>query len=134
MTSTTATTTGSNPVPLYLLLALSSIFAIGAAAQFFLAGLSIFDTPLRWSDHRNLGHAPGLLTYVILIPAALARIPARVALAAVLPAILFMAQYAFVNFDQPYVQALHPLNGAIMFALASWIAIRASTAIRHSSR
>lgn len=119
-----------NTLPRYLLLALSSIFVVGAIGQFFLAGLGIFDGPDRWADHRGLGHALGILAHVIWIPAVLARVPARLVAGSVLLAVLFEAQYGFIQIEDPYVQALHPVNGAVMLALAGWIALRTFGVVR----
>ena len=88
----------------YVLLALTVLFVAGAMGQFFLAGLAVFDSPLRWSEHRSLGHTLDLVGMVIWIPAVLGRAGWRLILASVLLVVLFKAQYAFVGIDEPYVQ------------------------------
>ena len=118
----------------YLLLALAVLFVAGAMGQFFLAGLAVFDSPLRWSDHRNLGHTLDLVAMVIWIPAALGRVGWRLVAGSVLLVVLFKAQYAFVEIDEPYVRALHPLNGAVLFALSLWIVRRALDLVRRPRR
>ena len=118
----------------YLLLALAGLFVAGAVGQFFLAGLAVFDSPLRWTDHRDLGHSLDLVAMVIWIPAAAGRVGWRLIIGSVLLVVLFKAQYAFVGLDEPYVQALHPLNGAVVFALSLWIGRRVFDLVRRAPR
>lgn len=108
----------------WALVALAVLFTFGAFGQFFLVGVSYFDNPVRWKDHANFGSILGLLTYVIWIPAVLGRTGTRVVLGSVLLLVLFMAQHASIAVDSPMVNALHPLNGAVMLVLAFWIAQR----------
>lgn len=125
---------GFATVARYILLALAVLFVAGAAGQFFLAGLSVFDSPLHWSDHRNLGHAVGLLTEIMWIPALIGRVGKKLVAASVLMFVLVGAQYAFVEIDEPYVQALHPLNGVVLFALSFWIGRRTLDLLRRAPR
>jgi hypothetical protein len=57
MASTTAPTGGVASLFRYVLLALILVFLAGAMGQFFLAGLSVFDSAAHWSDHRDLGRS-----------------------------------------------------------------------------
>lgn len=106
-----------------ILLLLTLIFLAGALAQFFLAGLAIFDTPARWADHETVGHIVGEAAFIAWVFAAFGRVGARLIVGSLLLAILMGAQYAFVNADAAWVQALHPLNGAVLFALAIGIVV-----------
>lgn len=124
MNNTTTSRAGTGAtVARVILLMLVALFVLGAVAQFFLAGLAIFDTPTRWSDHETVGHIIGEVTYVGWIFAALGRAGSRVIVGSILLAILMGAQYAFVNAGTAWMQALHPLNGAVLFALSIWIAV-----------
>ena len=67
--STTRLVVGSR----YVLLTLALLFVAGAGAQFFLAGLSLFDTPSHWAEHANLGHKLGIVPWFLWIPAVLGR-------------------------------------------------------------
>jgi hypothetical protein len=109
----------------WALLALAGLFTLGAFAQFFLVGISYFDNPVRWKDHANLGHALGLLPYVMWIPAVLGRAGTRVILGTLLLFVLFMAQYAFIEVENSIAHAFHPLNGSVMLVLAFWVAQQA---------
>lgn len=108
----------------WVLLALVTLFTLGAFTQFFLVGISYFDNPVRWKDHANLGHILGLLPYVMWIPAVLGRTGVRVIIGTLLLFVLFMAQYAFIEIDNSIVNAFHPLNGAVMLVLAFWLVQR----------
>ncbi len=109
----------------WVLLALATLFTLGAFAQFFLVGVSYFDDPVRWKDHTDLGHMLGLLPYVMWIPAVLGRAGTRVIVGTLLLFVLFMAQYAFIEVDSTMMHAFHPLNGSIMLVLAFWLTTRA---------
>lgn len=117
-----------------VLFALAVLFVAGAVGQFFLAGLSVFDTPLRWSDHATLGHTLGLVAYVAWIPAVLGRVGRGLIVGSVLLGVLFGFQYAFAESNEPSIQALHPLNGAVMFALALWLGRRTFAVLRRGPR
>lgn len=117
-------------VPRFAFLSLAFLFTAGALGQFFLAGLSIFDNGVHWADHARLGHWLGIVARLIWIPALLGRVGRRMVVATILLAVLFEAQYGFVEFDNPTVQALHPMNGALMFGLSTWIVARAFALVR----
>ncbi len=117
-----------------LLLLLLVLFTGGAATQFFLAGLSLFDNPSRWADHASLGHILGLIPWILWVPAVVGRAGWRLITGSLVLLVLFMAQYAFIESGDPYAQALHPLNGAVMFALALWMTRRALSLLRRAPR
>ena len=71
---------------------------------------------------------------MIWIPALVGRAGGRLIAASIALAVLFGIQYAFVESDESTIQALHPLNGALLFALALWIARRAFVLVRRTSR
>lgn len=112
------------------LLVLSGVLTVGALGQFFLAGLGVFDAPRHWGSHAIIGSTLGLVTYVVWIPAALARVGRGPIAGALLLPLLFIAQHAFPQMDQPFLRALHPLNGAVIFALSLWLTGRAAGALR----
>jgi len=113
-----------------VLLTLAVVLTVGAMGQFFLAGLSVFDTPVYWADHATFGSALGMVAYVVWIPAVLGRVGRRLVGGAVLLPVLFTLQHVFPASAEPYVQALHPLNGAVLFALSLWIACRSVGLLR----
>ncbi|MGH2617491.1 MAG: DUF6220 domain-containing protein [Thermomicrobiales bacterium] len=113
----------------YTLFAFAAVFAIGAVGQFFLAGLSVFETPLRWVTHVTFGHIIGLFAALMWVPALLGRVGRPLLAATVAMVVLMVLQYAFVESGQQLIQSLHPLNGALLFSLSLWIALRAADAI-----
>ncbi len=117
----------------YALLALAAALTAGTMGQFFLAGLSVFDTPRHWSSHATFGSALGVVAYVAWIPAVLGRVGWKLVVGSLLLPVLFTAQHALVAIDQPSVQALHPLNGACVFVLSLWIAVRTLGLVRRDS-
>lgn len=117
-----------------VLLVLAGLFAVGAFGQFFLVGLSMFDDASRWRDHERLGHMIGLLTWVMWIPALAGRTGRGLIVACVVLFLSFEAQYGFIEASNSRLNALHPLNGAFLLVLGSWIALRALAAVRGGGR
>lgn len=105
----------------WTLVALAAVFTIGAFAQFFLVGLSMFEDGARWQDHKNLGHILGFLPYVMWIPAVLGKTSRGLLIGTLMLFVLFMAQYAFISVDNGVANAFHPLNGTFLLLLGSWI-------------
>ncbi len=113
-------------VTLFLLVVLTG----GAMGQFFLAGLSVFDTPSYWTGHATFGSALGAVANLVWIPAALGRVGWRLIVGSVLLPVLFVLQHVFPTMDQAAVRALHPLNGALIFVLSLWLASRMFALLR----
>jgi hypothetical protein len=114
----------------WALAGLALTFVLGAFGQFFLVGLSVFDDAARWNDHASLGHALGMLTWVLWIPAALGRAGRGLVVATLALFVLFEAQYGFISAGSGVVNALHPLNGAVLLVLGGWICLRAIGLLR----
>lgn len=117
----------------WIVLLLAAGLTAGALGQFFLAGLSVFDTPRYWSNHATFGSVLGLFANIVWIPAAVGRVGWRLIVGSLLLPVLFTLQHLFPAIDEPSVQALHPLNGALLFALSLWIALRALGLLRPSA-
>ena len=117
----------------YVLLAVALLLTAGTMGQFFLAGLSVFDGPRHWGDHATFGSMLGLIANVAWIPAVLGRVGWKLVVGSLLLPVLFVAQHAFVAIDQPAVQALHPLNGACLFALSLWLAVRTGALVHRGA-
>lgn len=107
------------------LLALAAVLTAGALAQFFLAGLGVFDAPGYWTAHEALGSALGLVAFVAWIPALLGGVGRRVTGATLLLPALYTLQHVFPHLEPAWLRALHPLNGACLFALSLWLGVRA---------
>ena len=121
---------GPAPRSRYALLTVAAVLTAGTLGQFFLAGLSVFDTPRHWTSHATFGSVLGLVAYVAWIPAVLGRVGWKLVVGSVLLPVLFTAQHALVVADEPWVQALHPLNGAFLFAISLWMTVRTIGLVR----
>lgn len=113
-----------------ILLFLTVVLTAGALGQFFLAGLSVFGSAAYWGNHAVFGSALGSLAMLVWIPAALGRVGGKVVAGSLLLPVLFTLQHVFPAIDQPFVQALHPLNGALILVLSLWLAARAFGLLR----
>ncbi|HEU0237329.1 MAG TPA: DUF6220 domain-containing protein [Candidatus Limnocylindrales bacterium] len=114
--------------------AVAWLFVACIVAQLFLAGLGVFRAAADFATHRDFGYAFGWLTLVLLVLALAARAPrVQVGLSVIL-LVQFALQSVFIALrrDSPELAALHPLNGAIMLAVAlvlarsAWRAYRAA--------
>lgn len=101
-----------------------------ALTQFFLVGLSLFESATHWLDHRNVGHVFGLVTYIVWIPAVLGKTGWKLIGASVVLVVMAHLQYAFIGIDSGVVNALHPLNGSLILALSLWMTSRAVASLR----
>lgn len=102
----------------YGVVALSWLFAAGVVGQVFLAGLSLFDSALRWDDHRAFGSVIGIVPILLLVCAVVGRLPLRLIGGAALLFWLYGLQFAFAHAANGYVAALHPVNAIALFSLA----------------
>jgi uncharacterized membrane protein len=101
-----------------------------ALTQFFLVGLSLFESAAYWLDHRNVGHVFGIVTYIASIPAVLGNMGRNLIGASVVLVVMAHLQYAFIGIDSGVVNALHPLNGSLILALSLWMTSRAIASLR----
>ena len=117
----------------YLVVAVA--FVVGLAAQVFLAGLGVFDSPTAFVTHRDVGYALSFLPILLLIIGLVGGLGRRMAILAAVIFGLFLLQSVFVAMrnSSPAIAALHPVNGflivllAIVLAREAWLAREAST-------
>jgi cytochrome b561 len=100
-------------------------------AQFFLAGLAVFDDLAIFATHRDFGYAFSLLTVVGLVLSLVTRAGRWLASAWALLFGLFMLQSVFVLMREtnPAIAALHPVNGAVILVIALLVARRSTRLI-----
>ena len=118
----------------YLVVAVA--FVVGLAAQVFLAGLGVFDSPTAFVTHRDVGYALSFLPILLLILGLVGGLGRRMAILAAVIFGLFLLQSVFVAMrdSSPAIAALHPVNGflivllAILVAREAWLAREAGTA------
>lgn len=101
--------------------ALAWLFAAAVVVQVFLAGLSLFDSALRWDDHRAFGSAIAIGPVLLLLCAVVGRLPLRLIGGAALLFWLYGMQFVLVHAGNGYVAALHPVNAIALFATAVWL-------------
>jgi hypothetical protein len=111
-------------------------FVAGLAAQVFLAGLGVFDSPTAFATHRDVGYALSFVPILLLIIGLVGGLGRRMAILAAVIFGLFLLQSAFVAMrdSSPAIAALHPVNGfliallAIIVAREAWLSREAGTA------
>ena len=105
------------------------LFAVCIVVQVFLAGLGVFDSPTAFATHRDFGYTFGLLTLVMVVIAAVGRLPRRLIGLSALTLLQYALQSVFIAFrqDMPVVAALHPVNGMLLLVVAIWLGREAWT-------
>jgi hypothetical protein len=103
---------------------LSLLLAAGLVVQVFLAGLGVFESPARFTIHRDFGYTLSFLPLLLIIAGLVGGMGRRVALLALAAGLLFVLQSVFVAFraSAPVVAALHPVNGFLILLIALVIA------------
>ena len=105
------------------------LFAACIVVQVFLAGLGVFDAPSAFITHRNFGYLFGWLALVVLIVAAVGRMPRRMIGLAALTIVQMALQSILILFREsnPAIAALHPVNGVLLLVttlVLGWLAWR----------
>ena len=105
------------------------LFAGCIVVQVFLAGLGVFDSASAYITHRNFGYLFGWLSLVLLIVAAVGRMPRRLIGLAGLTLVQMALQSVLILFreDNPAIAALHPVNGVLLLVttlVLGWLAWR----------
>ena len=124
------------PIARTVYLVVAVAFVVGLAAQMFLAGLGVFDSPTAFVTHRDVGYALSFLPILLLILGLVGGLGRRMAILAAVIFGLFLLQSVFVAMrdSSPAIAALHPVNGflivllAILVAREAWLAREAGTA------
>lgn len=98
------------------------------AVQVYLAGIGVFEG--RWSDHLNFVHIFEYVPIIMLILSLTGRMRHRVRWLSFAAFAMIWLQYAFVEMDTPAVQALHPVNGMLIFGVAVLLALWGTAAAR----
>ena len=109
------------------------LFAGCIVIQVFLAGLGVFDSANAFITHRNFGYLFGWLSLVLLVVAAVGRMPRRLIGLAGLTLVQMALQSVLILFreDSPAIAALHPVNGVLLLVttlVLGWLAWRGPAA------
>lgn len=118
----------------YLVVAV--VFVVGLAAQVFLAGLGVFDSPTAFATHRDVGYALSIVPVLLLVIGLVGGLGRRSAILAAVIFGLFILQSVFVAMrdSSPTIAALHPVNGfliallAVILAREAWLMREAGAA------
>ena len=112
------------------LVALAFIFAIGAVAQIFIAGLGLFESATYWTDHVDLGRMLGLPALLIPIAALVGRVGRQLTMLSLAVTILYILQMVLANVDNGYIGAFHALNAFAVTAAAFQTGFRTLALVR----
>ncbi|THV15703.1 DUF6220 domain-containing protein [Rhizobium rhizophilum] len=105
--------------------ALAVLTLVGIAAQFFLAGMTVFGAGTGWEAHAATGGAVGLPILGLFLMSFLAGLREHRRMASVLFTLyLLQVTLAAVGQGQPLIGALHPVNGLLMGLLAARLNFR----------
>lgn len=96
---------------------LAWLFAAGVVTQVFLAGLALFDSALRWEDHRDFGMMIGVLLLPLVLLVLVGRLPRQVIGMTVALMALYGVQISLPGLDASYIAAIHPLVGFALVGL-----------------
>ena len=98
----------------------AALFIVGLAAQVFLAGLGVFDSPTAFATHRDVGYMLTAVPVLLLVLGLVGGLGRRMAIVAAVIFGLFILQSVFVAMrdSSPAIAALHPLNGFLIVLLA----------------
>ena len=119
----------SRPTAWTVLALAAWLFAGCIVVQVFLAGLGVFDSAEAFITHRTFGYLFGWLALVVLIVAAVGRMPHRLIGLAGLSLVQMALQSVLILFREsnPAIAALHPVNGVLLLVttlVLGWLAWR----------
>lgn len=114
----------------YGVLVIAFLFALGAATQLFLAGLSTFDSGLYWDEHVFLGRIVALFALLLPVMAVLARLGRWFIVLSVVAALLYVVQTLLTYIDIGPVAALHALNALPLVVIPALVGMRVLETIR----
>ena len=114
-------------------LVLAWLYIVAIVVQVLLIGLNLFAGEPTREAHIGFGHLIGALPFLMLIVAFVGRLPrAGKALAGWQLGLFFIQAevFAAIRGDVPVLAAFHPVVAMVVFALAAYIARRASAWVR----
>ena len=112
------------PIARQLHAVIALLFIAALLIQVWLAGRGIFESPVVFATHRDVGYTLSLFPIVLLVLGLLGGMGRRVAILAAVIFGLFLLQSVFVALrdSSPAIAALHPVNGFLILLLAIWLA------------
>ena len=96
--------------------------------QVWLAGRGVFESPIVFSTHRDVGYTISFFPLVLIVLGFLGGMGRRVAImaAAILGLVILQSVFVALRSSNPAIAALHPVNGflilliAVLLARESW--------------
>jgi len=108
------------PIARQLHAVIALLFIAALLIQVWLAGRGVFESPIVFATHRDVGYTLSLFPIVLLVLGLLGGMGRRVAILAAVIFGLFILQSVFVVMrdSSPGIAALHPVNGFLIVLLA----------------
>jgi hypothetical protein len=111
--------------------ALALIVMAAIVVQFFLAGVGIFGAG-SIQAHRVVGYIITLAAVLLLMFALGGRLGRQRVMFSAILLVLLVVQIALIESNQPWIEALHPLNALAILGVAAQIAMRGRGNLRGS--
>jgi hypothetical protein len=108
------------PIARQLHAVIALLFIAALLIQVWLAGRGVFESPIVFATHRDVGYTLSLFPIVLLVLGLLGGMGRRVAILAAVIFGLFILQSVLVVMrdSSPAIAALHPVNGFLIVLLA----------------
>ena len=108
------------PIARQLHAVIALLFIAALLIQVWLAGRGVFESPIVFATHRDVGYTLSLFPIVLLVLWLLGGMGRRVAILAAVIFGLFILQSVLVVMrdSSPAIAALHPVNGFLIVLLA----------------
>lgn len=111
-------------------LALAWLITASVAIQVFLAGLALFDSASRWTDHRTFGMMIGPMMFLLVLAVLLARPTRSLVIRSIALLALYLVQINLPDASPGWIAALHPLVGFAILGLPMGLARGLRRALR----
>jgi hypothetical protein len=100
-----------------LFFGLTAIYLLAVIVQFFLAGLGAFGGD--WDVHSGVGFVVAIGSLLLLVVAAVARLPRRMFFVTLLLVVLNALQIGLARVEVDELAALHPVNALVIVIVAN---------------
>ena len=110
--------------------ALAGLVLVAVVAQFFLAGAGLFGAVSGYQSHEIVGMLIATASIVLLLLAIFGRFGRAFIIHAAALLVLLLVQIALIESDQPWLEALHPVNALLILGASAQLAQRAWARVR----
>lgn len=119
--------------PLWFVLSTRAL-PLSLLGQFLSAGLALFSDEGLWDIHRGIGAVVGMTVTVLAAGAVLVQRLRGFGWWVGLVALLYIVQVALAAGNAPPLLAVHPFNGALLFAASIVLAAKVERRLAHARR